>query len=74
MYSIPKNSLLRASQKSELKPTSVHETLDLKHQDAENDFRIIQVFLTPETTLNRYIHKLLVLNARLENKDDCSAL
>ena len=71
MHGIPKNCLLRASQKSELRPTSVHETLDLKHQDAENDFRIILIPLTPKTTLNRHIHKLLVLNARLENKDDC---
>lgn len=66
MHGIPKNSLFRASQKLELKPTSVHETLDLKHQDTENDFRIILIPLTPKITLNRHLHKLLVLNARLE--------
>lgn len=72
MHGTPKNSLLKASQKPELRPTSLHETLDLKHQDAENGFRITLIAFTPKTTLNRHIHKLLVLNARLENKDDCS--
>jgi len=51
------------SQKSELRPTSLSETLDLNHRDAENDFRTILIPLTPKTTLNSHICKLLTLNA-----------
>lgn len=58
-HSVPKNSLLS----SQVSPLQY-----VKHQTEENDFKITLIPLTPETTLNGQIHKLLVLNTKLENK------